>query len=44
MLEAAALPFPRGVTGTVQRPSGTSMIYSFGDAEATALSAQEYVW
>ena len=43
VLEAAGLPFPTSVNGTVQRPfDGTSMIYSFDRPEAKERHTTQY--
>jgi len=43
VLEAAGLPFPRVVNGTVQRPfDGTSMVYTFDDPGARETHATQY--
>src|SRR6478672_10819289 len=43
VLEAAGLPFPKSVNGTVQRPfDGTSMIYSFDDPKAKERHTTQY--
>jgi arylsulfatase A-like enzyme len=43
VLEAASLPFPKSVDGTVQRPfDGTSMIYTFDNAKAKETHATQY--
>ena len=43
VLEAAGLPFPKSVNGTVQRPfDGTSMIYSFNDPKAKERHTTQY--
>ena len=42
-MEAAGLPFPKSVNGTVQRPfDGTSMIYSFDNANAKETHTTQY--
>jgi arylsulfatase A-like enzyme len=43
VLEAAALPFPKSVTGTVQRPfDGTSMVYTFDNPKAKETHTTQY--
>lgn len=43
VLEAAGLPFPKSVDGTVQRPfDGTSMIYSFDNPKAPETHTTQY--
>jgi arylsulfatase len=43
VLEAAGLPFPKSVNGTVQRPfDGTSMVYTFADPKAAETHATQY--
>jgi len=43
VLEAAGLPFPKSVNGTVQRPfDGTSMIYTFDNAKAKETHTTQY--
>jgi arylsulfatase A-like enzyme len=43
VLEAAGLPFPKSVNGTVQRPfDGTSMVYSFDNAKAKETHTTQY--
>jgi arylsulfatase A-like enzyme len=43
VLEAAGLPFPKSVNGTVQRPfDGTSMIYSFDNPKAKETHTTQY--
>jgi arylsulfatase len=43
VLEAAHLPFPKSVNGTVQRPfDGTSMLYTFADAKAKETHTTQY--
>ena len=43
VLEAAGLPFPKSVNGTVQRPfDGTSMVYTFADAKAKETHTRQY--
>jgi arylsulfatase len=43
ILEAAGLPFPKSVDGTVQRPfDGTSLVYSFEDAKAKERHTTQY--
>jgi len=43
VLEAAGLPFPTSVDGTVQRPfDGTSMVYSFDNAAAKETHTTQY--
>src|SRR5690242_9063481 len=43
VLEAAGLPFPKSVNGTVQRPfDGTSMVYTFDDAKAKERHTTQY--
>jgi len=43
VLEAAGLPFPRSVNGTVQRPfDGTSMIYTFDNPKAKETHTTQY--
>jgi arylsulfatase len=43
VLEAAALPFPKSVNGTVQRPfDGTSLVYTFDDAKASERHTTQY--
>jgi arylsulfatase len=43
VLEAASLPFPKSVDGTVQRPfDGTSMIYTFDNANAKETHTTQY--
>lgn len=43
VLDAAGLPFPKSVNGTVQRPfDGTSMVYSFDDARAKETHVTQY--
>ena len=43
ILEAAQLPQPKSVNGTVQTPiQGTSMLYSFNDAKATDRHTTQY--
>jgi len=43
VLEAAGLPFPKSVDGTVQRPfDGTSMVYSFDNAAAKETHTTQY--
>jgi len=43
VLEAANLPFPKSVDGTVQRPfDGTSMLYSFDDPGAPEKHTTQY--
>ena len=42
-LEAAGLPFPRSVNGTVQRPfDGTSMVYTFDHPQAKETHTTQY--
>ncbi|MGY4303926.1 arylsulfatase A-like enzyme [Bradyrhizobium sp. USDA 4369] len=43
ILEAAGLPEPKSVNGTVQTPiEGTSMVYSFADAKAESTHKTQY--
>jgi len=43
VLEAAGLPFPKSVNGTVQRPfDGVSMMYTFDDAKARERHITQY--
>jgi len=43
VLEAAGLPFPKSVNGTVQQPfDGTSMMYTFADAKAPETHTTQY--
>jgi arylsulfatase A-like enzyme len=43
VLEAAGLPFPKSLNGTVQRPfDGTSMIYSFDNPKAKETHTTQY--
>lgn len=43
VLEAAKLPEPKSVNGTVQEPiQGVSMLYTFGDAEAEGTRKTQY--
>ena len=43
ILEAAGLPEPKSVNGTVQTPiQGVSMVYSFGDAKAASTHKTQY--
>jgi arylsulfatase len=43
VLEAAGLPFPKSVDGTIQRPfDGTSLAYSFDDAKAKETHTTQY--
>jgi arylsulfatase len=43
VLEAAGLPFPKSVNGTVQRPfDGTSMIYTFDNPNAKETHTTQY--
>ncbi|PYK73560.1 MAG: arylsulfatase [Verrucomicrobia bacterium] len=43
VLEAAGLPFPKSVNGTVQRPfDGTSMVYTFDNAKAKETHTTQY--
>jgi arylsulfatase A-like enzyme len=43
VMEAAGLPFPTSVNGTVQKPfEGVSLIYSFNDADATDRHTTQY--
>jgi arylsulfatase A-like enzyme len=43
VLEAAGLPFPKSVNGTVQRPfDGTSMIYTFDHPQAKETHTTQY--
>jgi arylsulfatase A-like enzyme len=43
VLEAAGLPFPKSVNGTVQRPfDGTSMLYTFDNAKAKETHTTQY--
>lgn len=43
VLEAAHLPFPRSVNGTVQRPfDGTSMVYTFDHPQAKETHTTQY--
>jgi arylsulfatase A-like enzyme len=43
VLEAAHLPFPKSVHGTVQRPfDGTSMVYTFADPKAKETHTVQY--
>jgi arylsulfatase A-like enzyme len=43
VLEAAGLPFPKSVNGTVQRPfDGTSIVYTFDDPKAKETHATQY--
>jgi arylsulfatase len=43
ILEAAGLPQPKSVNGTVQTPiEGTSMVYTFGDAKAAGRHKTQY--
>jgi len=43
VLEAAHIPFPKSVNGTIQRPfDGTSMLYTFGDAKAKETHTTQY--
>src|SRR5213595_1008982 len=43
VLEAANLPFPRSVNGTIQRPfDGTSMVYTFDNTKAKETHITQY--
>jgi len=43
VLEAASLPFPHSVDGTIQKPfDGTSMVYSFDDPKAGETHTTQY--
>jgi len=43
VLEAAGLPFPKSVNGTVQKPfEGASLVYTFDDAKAKSRHATQY--
>lgn len=43
VMEAAGLPFPKSVNGTVQKPfEGVSLAYSFGDAKARDRHTTQY--
>jgi arylsulfatase len=43
VLEAAGLPFPKSVNGTVQRPfDGTSMVYTFDNPKAKETHTTQY--
>ncbi|MGZ8219824.1 arylsulfatase [Methylomagnum sp.] len=43
VLDAAGLPFPKSVNGTVQQPfEGASLAYSFDDAQAKSRHATQY--
>jgi arylsulfatase len=43
VLEAAGLPFPKSVNGTVQKPfDGTSLVYTFDDAKAKERHTTQY--
>jgi arylsulfatase A-like enzyme len=43
ILEAAGLPFPKSVNGTVQRPfDGTSMVYTFDNPKAPETHTTQY--
>jgi arylsulfatase A-like enzyme len=43
ILEAAGLPFPKSVNGTVQRPfDGTSLVYTFDNAKAKERHTTQY--
>ena len=43
VLDAAGLPFPKSVNGTVQKPfEGASLVYTFDDAKAESRHATQY--
>src|SRR5438132_9586103 len=43
VMEAAGLPYPKSVNGTVQRPfDGTSMVYTFDNAKAKETHTTQY--